>query len=306
MPLHQALAAPPGIPGRSFPAPAGRRGTELLYRVGERLPGRWKGGRATSASNMYALDVLAHELLEGTMPFTGPYEHDFYEQHLHGTPPPLTTAPPLLAALITECLFRAPQGRPTVGNVLERLRRLPASSLSGGPAALAEANRAEAARRGEADRQASAEATEAERRRDLLEAARTSLRFISDQLLTTITNIASTADILKGKEGGWTVRLALAAMHAGASLCPQAARPTPVVSPSRPSTPSPTRRAGPGFPCRRASRSCAHVAPWASWASWAGSYDAQPEVSVRAAIRSHGGKGPLRLVVEYLQTIRQH
>lgn len=207
MPLHQTLTAPPGIPVRTFPAPAGRRDTELLYRIGERLPGRWKGDRATSASNMYALGVLAHELLEGTMPFTGPYEHDFYEQHLHGTPPPLTTAPPLLAALITECLFRAPQGRPTAGNALEKLRRLPASSLSGGPAALAEA-----ARRGEADRQASAEATEAERRRDLLEAARTSLRFISDQLLTTITNIASTADIRKGKEGGWTVRLALAAM----------------------------------------------------------------------------------------------
>lgn len=170
-------------------------------------PERWKGDRATSASDIYALGVLAHELLEGTPPFSGPHEHDFYEQHLHGTPPPLTTAPPLLAALIAECLFRAMEGRPTAGNVLERLRRLPASSLSGGPAALAEANRAEAARRAEADRQASAEVTEAERRRDLLEAARTSLRFISDQLLTTITNIASSADVRKGKEGGWTVRL---------------------------------------------------------------------------------------------------
>lgn len=170
-------------------------------------PERWKGGRATSASDIYALGVLAYELLEGATPFTGPHEHDFYEQHLHGTPPPLTTAPALLAALITECLFRAPQGRPAAGNVLERLRRLPAAALSGGLAALAEANRAEAARRAETDRQASAEATEAERRRDLLEAARTSLNFISDQLLATITNIVSTADVRKGKDGGWTVRL---------------------------------------------------------------------------------------------------
>lgn len=170
-------------------------------------PERWKGDRATSASDIYALGVLAYELLEGATPFTGPHEHDFYEQHLHGTPPPLTTAPALLAALITECLFRAPQGRPAAGNVLERLRRVPAAALSGGLAALAEANRAEAARRAEVDRQASVEATEAERRRDLLEAARTSLNFISDQLLTTITNIVSTADVRKGKDGGWTVRL---------------------------------------------------------------------------------------------------
>ncbi|MCX5589604.1 hypothetical protein [Streptomyces erythrochromogenes] len=82
--------------------------------------------------------------------------------------------------------------------------------MSGGLAALAEANRVEAARRSEADRQASAEATEAERRRDLLEAARTSLSLISDQLLTTITNIVSTAEVRRGNQGGWTVRLSSA------------------------------------------------------------------------------------------------
>ncbi|MFE6838588.1 serine/threonine-protein kinase [Streptomyces sp. NPDC057705] len=172
-------------------------------------PERWKNQRATSASDIYAFGVLAYELLEGTTPFTGPHEHDYQDQHLHGTPPPLTTAPALLAALITECLFRAPQGRPAAGNVLERLSRIPTSSLAGGLAALAEANRAEAARRSEADRQASADATEAERRRDLLDAARTSLSLISDQLLTTITNIVSTAEVRRAP-AGWTIRLASA------------------------------------------------------------------------------------------------
>ncbi|MFF7648186.1 serine/threonine-protein kinase [Streptomyces canus] len=170
-------------------------------------PECWKYQRATGATDIYALGVLAYELLEGTRPFTGPYEHNYQEQHLHGTPPPLTTAPALLAALITECLFRAPQGRPAAGNVLERLRRIPTASLAGGLAALAEANRAEAARRSEADRQASAEATEAEWRQDLLEVASTSLSLISDHLLTTITNIVSTAEVRKGNQGGWTVRL---------------------------------------------------------------------------------------------------
>ncbi|MFI1928418.1 serine/threonine-protein kinase [Streptomyces sp. NPDC020377] len=88
-------------------------------------PERWNNQRATSASDISALGVLAYELLEGTPPFTGPYEHDYHDQHLHGALPPLTTAPPLLAALITECLFRAPQGRPAAGNVLARLGRSP-------------------------------------------------------------------------------------------------------------------------------------------------------------------------------------
>ncbi len=151
--------------------------------------------------------MIAYELLEGTRPFNGPHEHDYQEQHLHGTPPPLTTAPALLASLITECLFRAPQTRPAAGNVLERLSRIPATTLTGGLAALAEANRAEAARRSEVDRQASAQATEAERREDLLEAARASLRLISEQLLTTITSIVSTAEVERGAAEGWTVRL---------------------------------------------------------------------------------------------------
>ncbi|ARX80633.1 serine/threonine protein kinase [Streptomyces alboflavus] len=59
-------------------------------------PERWNNQRATSASDIDALGILAYELLEGTPPFTGPYEHDFQDQHLHGTQPPLATAPPLL------------------------------------------------------------------------------------------------------------------------------------------------------------------------------------------------------------------
>ncbi|MGW6973774.1 serine/threonine protein kinase [Streptomyces sp. NPDC054952] len=170
-------------------------------------PEVWKYQRATSATDIYALGVMAYELLEGTRPFNGPHEHDYQEQHLHGTPPPLNTAPALLAALVTECLFRAPGGRPAAGNVLERLTRITTTALTGGLAALAEANRAEAVRRAEADRQASAQASEAERREDLLEAAQASLRLISDQFLTAITSIVSTAVVKRSSAEGWNVRL---------------------------------------------------------------------------------------------------
>ncbi|QIB49571.1 serine/threonine-protein kinase [Streptomyces aureoverticillatus] len=169
-------------------------------------PERWNNQRATSASDIYALGILAYELLEGTPPFTGPYEHDFQDQHLHGTLPPLATAPPLLAALITECLYKAPQARPAAGNVLARLGQIPAA-LSGGLAALAEANQGAVARQAEDDRRASAHATEAERRKALFEAATTSFAFIADAFLATLTTAAPSAEVGKGKQGGWTVRI---------------------------------------------------------------------------------------------------
>lgn len=175
-------------------------------------PERWKNQRATSASDIYALGVLAYELLEGTTPFTGPDEAGFAHQHLHSAPPPLTTAPALLAALITECLYKAPQARPAPANVLERLRRIPAGALTGGLAVLAEADREVVALRAEDDRQASEQATEAERREDLFEAAAISLSLISEQLLTAISGVLSTATVHRENAGGWTIHISGAAL----------------------------------------------------------------------------------------------
>ncbi|MBT2429091.1 serine/threonine protein kinase [Streptomyces sp. ISL-112] len=165
-------------------------------------PERWNNQRATSASDIYALGVLAYELLEGRTPFTGPYEHDYQDQHLHGTLPPLTNAPPLLAALITECLYKGPQARPAAGNVLARLGQIPVAALSGGLAALAQANQGAVARQAEEDRRASAHATEADRRKALLEAAETSFSFIADAFLSTLTTAAPSAQVRKGNQGG--------------------------------------------------------------------------------------------------------
>lgn len=184
---------------------------QLTYKFAGTLPymapERWKNQRATSASDIYTLGILAYELLEGTIPFTGPDETSFAEQHLRGNPPPLTAAPALLAALITECLYKAPQARPAPANVLERLRRIPDGALTGGLAALVEADREVVVRRAEGDRQASEQATEAERREDLFAASATSLNLISGQLLTAITGVVSTATVHRENEGGWTIRL---------------------------------------------------------------------------------------------------
>jgi hypothetical protein len=91
--------------------------------------------------------------------------------------------------------------------VLARLGQIPAAPLSGGLAALAQANQGAVARQAEADRRASAHATEADRRKNLLEAATTTFSFIADAFLTTLTNAAPSAEVRRGNQGGWTVRI---------------------------------------------------------------------------------------------------
>ncbi|MFD7897193.1 protein kinase [Streptomyces sp. NPDC059743] len=57
-------------------------------------PERWDNQRATTARDIYALCVPAHELLEGSIPFTGPADIDFAKQYLRGTPSSLLTTAP--------------------------------------------------------------------------------------------------------------------------------------------------------------------------------------------------------------------
>ncbi|MGA5509384.1 hypothetical protein [Streptomyces umbrinus] len=88
--------------------------------------------------------------------------------------------------------------------MLARLGQIPAAPLSGGLAALAQANQDAVARQAETDRRASAHATEVDRRKALLEAATASFSFIADAFLTAA---APSAEVPKGNQGGWTVRI---------------------------------------------------------------------------------------------------
>lgn len=174
-------------------------------------PERWKNQRATNASDIYALGILVHELLEGTAPFTGPEEIDFAEQHIKQSPPPLKSAPPLLAMLTTECLYKAPQARPAAGNVLARLQHIPTAALTGGLASLAEANKEAIVRQAEADRRASEHATEVDRRGELFQAAQASFDFISEEFLTTLMQAAPSAKVQRdtGAYGrkSWSIQI---------------------------------------------------------------------------------------------------
>lgn len=169
-------------------------------------PERWRSERATAATDVYALGVMAFELLSGELPFPGPDTADYRHQHLHTEPPRLATASPRLAALVEECLYKAPGARPSPANVLNRLQRAAETTLSPGAAALAGAYQREAERR-HADEVASSRAqTELERRHALAEAAHRSLERTSASLLEVVTDLAPGAAVRRRAEG-WSVEL---------------------------------------------------------------------------------------------------
>ena len=144
-------------------------------------PERWRFERATSAADVYSLGVIASELLTGSRPFAGPGWDDFRDQHLHLDAPELMGVPEPLAALVAECLWKAPGSRPTPKNLLGRLERALTPS-SPGAARLQAAHAAQVEAEARAQAVASSAASEAERRTALYDVAAASLRVITERL----------------------------------------------------------------------------------------------------------------------------
>lgn len=169
-------------------------------------PERWRNERASGATDVYSLGVMAYEMLAGIKPFSGPGVEDYREQHLHADPPPLEGVPTVLAALVEECLYKAPGARPTPSNVARRLDAAGLEPQSAGLARLQEANREEVSRRAESARQESAAKSVEEARHELAESAGKSLTRIGDALRDAILSAAPSAAHEQSR-GGWTLAL---------------------------------------------------------------------------------------------------
>ncbi len=156
-------------------------------------PERWRSEHATSAADVYAVGIIGYELLAGHRPFLGPSREEFREQHLHSDPAPLEQVDPRLAALIEECLIKAPAARPSPANLLVRLELAASTSSSPGLARLQEANRVHVNDKAAAARAASEAVTEAERRAALLGAAMRGFDAITNTLIETIASGAPSA-----------------------------------------------------------------------------------------------------------------
>jgi serine/threonine protein kinase len=183
-------------------------------------PERWRGERATSATDVYSLGVIAFELLSKSLPFAGPELSDFREQHLHGDPRSLGNATPSMKALVSECLYKAPEARPNPGNIVARLKagKTAAPTESASRARLRDANLAVVAHQSESARQASEQRSEADRRKALCDDATKGLKEIADALLEVIREDAPSAIVNRNRDGSWSVRLNTAEFQFGSSV----------------------------------------------------------------------------------------
>lgn len=130
-------------------------------------PEQWRAQRATSATDVYAFGVVAHELATGELPFPGPDTESFREQHLNDPAPSISVGTTRLRDLLNECLFKAPAARPRPAAILQRLEKIAEEPKVTGFEQLAAANREELARRAAAHAKASTEQDRLERRKEL-------------------------------------------------------------------------------------------------------------------------------------------
>ena len=175
-------------------------------------PERWREERATTATDVYSLGVVAYEILARRLPFEGP---DFRQQHLHESAPPIEGVAPLLAALVDECMYRSPEARPSPANLLARLSKVQAPPASGGLAALQAANQAEIERRAAQDQAASVATTAAERRGLLLRDAERAYEQIIGELEAAIVAAAPAASVSDTRTGGRAIELGNARLTLG-------------------------------------------------------------------------------------------
>lgn len=184
-------------------------------------PERWRDERAKSASDVYSLGVMAHEMLAGSRPFLGPTRDDLRDQHLHRDAPNLTGVSPSLTSIVAECLFKSAGSRPSPANLLRRLERSLAAPSSAA-ARLQAANAAIRIAQAKEDAAASAALTEKERWTSLLADATRVLDQIGSGLQKAILDNAPAAQRdPRSRSLGWALGLG------PASIRMEPAKPTP-------------------------------------------------------------------------------
>lgn len=159
-------------------------------------PEQWRGERASNATDVYALGIIAFEITQGKRPFAGPDQPEYREQHLNSPAPPAIGCPPNFASLVAECLYKPSEARPTPKNILARL---PAMQIAVSPAAsrLQSVNQVIVQKMSEQAAIASAEKSEEQRREALFKVAVESLSRITVALEQAIRSAAPAATFQK-------------------------------------------------------------------------------------------------------------
>ena len=169
-------------------------------------PEQWRSERATAATDVYAMGVVAYELIEGEHPFKGPEDHHYREQHLHVEASPLSACPTPLSALVAECLLKIPGARPTADNILARLEGL-SQPRSAAAQRLQQVDQKAAQQRARAEARASAQRSAAEKRDSLALIAEQSLGQILEKLWNRVTKLSPQSDAAGPVSTSWSIKL---------------------------------------------------------------------------------------------------
>lgn len=162
-------------------------------------PEQWRYEHATSATDVYAFGVLAYELLSGERPFSGSYD-ELRTQHLSSVPA-LLPGNRKLSWIVSECLQKAPEARPTAANLLVRLRRAGEEAASKGASSLAAAQSAVLEARATEQAQIEVARTERERREALAGSARLGYSALTEELVEFVTDAAPATSVTRQADG---------------------------------------------------------------------------------------------------------
>jgi eukaryotic-like serine/threonine-protein kinase len=83
-------------------------------------PEQWRNERPSTETDIYALGCVIHALLTGSPPYSGTLD-ELQEQHIHASPPQLTSVSPRIAGFVIQMLRKAPKSRPSLDRCLEVL-----------------------------------------------------------------------------------------------------------------------------------------------------------------------------------------
>ena len=120
---------------RALDAAGHTRAGEMLGTPDYISPEQAMGEAATGASDLYALGVVAHEMLTGRRPFDRGTPIATALSHVNEPPPPLPEdTPEDLASLVSDCLAKDPADRPANARAVAA-RRGPRRARDGGAGA---------------------------------------------------------------------------------------------------------------------------------------------------------------------------
>jgi serine/threonine-protein kinase len=88
-------------------------------------PEQWRLEKAEVATDLYAVGCIAHALISGAPPFTGPRTEDYRDQHINKSPSELPDeTPDKLKILVSMLLRKSPDARPGLSRVIELLKKI--------------------------------------------------------------------------------------------------------------------------------------------------------------------------------------